>query len=70
MAKANEEQAAVDVPAEFEITLDEFCTRQSRNDKRVELIGAFFHVETVAGRVKGTESTYAGRYAAFANQPV
>lgn len=71
MATANKEQTASgETPAEFEITLDEFCTRQSRSDNRVELIGAFHHEEIAAGRVKDTESAYAKRYVAFANKPV
>jgi hypothetical protein len=74
MAKANEDQAAVAAsvgvtPSEFQVTLTEFCTRQSKGDKRVELIGAFHHVETSAGRMKDKESAYAARYAAFASQP-
>lgn len=75
MATAKNDQSAVDTAAaesvaEFEVTLNEFCTRQSATDRRVELIGAFHHVESVAGRVKDLQSAYAKRFADFANQPV
>lgn len=55
---------------EFALTLEEFCTRLSAGDKRVELIGAFAHTEAVAGRTKDTETAYAARYADFINKPV
>lgn len=57
-------------PAEQELTLDEFCTRLSAADKRVELIGAFHFVETRAQRFKDAESSYRARFTAFANKPV
>lgn len=66
---AKEEKAAPQEPSEFPLTLDEFCSRLSVSDKRVELIGAFAHTETVAGRLKDTESAYAGRFGEFINQP-
>lgn len=56
--------------SEFPLTLDEFCTRLSATDNRVELIGAFFHVETAAGTVKDTHSVFASRFTAFATKPV
>ncbi|SDY39224.1 hypothetical protein [Nitrosomonas sp. Nm58] len=51
------------------VTLDEFCTRLSGTDKRVEMIGAFNHVEKKAGRVKDTEESFRSRFDAFINQP-
>nr|WP_281719990.1 hypothetical protein [Nitrosomonas nitrosa] len=51
------------------ITLDEFCTRLSATDKRVEMIGAFNHVEKKAGRIKDTDENYRSRFDAFVNQP-
>lgn len=57
------------VPSDFPVTLDEFCTRLSLADKRVELIGAFHSTEKAAKRVRDTESNYAARFSAFINQP-
>jgi hypothetical protein len=54
---------------EQELTLQEFCIRLSTTDRRVEMIGAFEHVERLAGRAKDTETAYAGRYSAFCNKP-
>lgn len=71
MAKnASESQTVGESPTEFQVTLEEFCTRISKTDRRVELIGAFHHVEKAAGRVKDAESAFAARFADFANQPV
>lgn len=66
---AKEAAAVVAEPTEFPLTLDEFCSRLSTTDKRVELIGAFHHGEKVAGRSKDAESAYAARFAEFVNQP-
>jgi hypothetical protein len=52
------------------ITLDEFCMRLSKTDKRVEMIGAFNYVETQAGRFKDAEQNYQTRFQAFVNKPV
>lgn len=52
------------------ITLDEFCTRHSKTDRRVELIGAFHFDETRSGRTKDLEDKYLARFEAFATQPV
>lgn len=54
---------------EFPITAEEFCTRLSVTDRRVELIGAFFHQEQVAGRQRDTHGAFAARFDAFARQP-
>lgn len=51
------------------LSLDEFCRRLSVKDRRVELIGGFFTVETQKGRVHDTAENFAARYAAFLNQP-
>lgn len=56
--------------AGFELTLDEFCTRLSNTDKRVELIGGFAHSERAAGTIKDTEPAFKARFAAFATKPV
>lgn len=52
------------------VTLNEFCTRLSNTDRRVELIGGFHFTETRAGRNKDTESNYQARYTAFLTKPV
>jgi len=67
MAKAN--PVAQDA-SETEVTLNEFCTALSANDKRVELIGGFNSVETKAGRLKDTEVNFRARFTAFVNKPV
>lgn len=63
------QQAAPEVITDYALSLHEFCTRASATDRRVELIGGFEHAERVAGRLKDTESAYAKRLVAFANQP-
>lgn len=62
-------QSAPSEQAEFEQTITEFCLAQSKTDKRVELLSAFHHVETVAGHHKALPSVFAARYAEFANAP-
>lgn len=62
--------AATNAAAPEQLTLDEFCTRLSKDDKRVELIGGFYHSETAAGRIKDAESEFQARFAAFATKPV
>ena len=52
------------------ITLDEFCQRLSRTDKRVELIAGFHADESSGGRLKDAEDQYLARFAAFINKPV
>jgi len=74
MAKATQpEEVAVPEqltePSEFALTLEEFCSRLSATDKRVELIGAFAHAETRAGRNKGLASEYEARFRAFVTKP-
>ena len=54
---------------EFPLTIEEFCARLSKTDRRVELIGGFYAVESAAGRVKDLESAFAARYTKFINQP-
>lgn len=66
---AKETSEAV-VPAADSLTLDEFCTRLSSSDKRVELIGGFYSVEKSAGRIKDLESAFQSRFIAFATKPV
>ena len=54
----------------YPLTLDEFCQRLSTTDRRVELIGAFEHMEKRAGHLKDIETAYRSRYEKFVNQPV
>lgn len=51
------------------LSIDEYCTRASATDKRVEMLGAFALVERKAGRLKDTADAYAKRYQAFITQP-
>lgn len=53
----------------FPLSLDEFCSRLSQTDRRVELIGGFHADELAAGRVKDTEEAFAVRFIKFINQP-
>lgn len=53
----------------FPITLQEFCTRISVNDKRVELIGAFYTTQIAAGVTSATQADFAAKLEDFANQP-
>lgn len=68
MAKENVAPEVTE-PSEFPLTLDEFCSRLSVSDKRVELIGAFHTTEKAAGRSKDVESAYKARFTAFIKQP-
>lgn len=61
--------AAADAAPDIALTLDEFCTRLSARDRRVELIGAFASTERRAGVVKDVESAFAARFAAFCTAP-
>jgi hypothetical protein len=53
----------------FPLSLDEFCSRLSQTDRRVELIGGFHHSERAAGHSNDTEAAFAARYVAFCNAP-
>lgn len=53
----------------FALTLDEFCSQQSKSDKRVALIGGFHATEKAAGRVKDTAKAFAARFDNFIKQP-
>jgi len=52
-----------------ELTVNEFCARLSAKISKPELIGAFAHVERVAGRVKDSEAAFEARFDLFVNQP-
>ncbi len=57
-------------PQQDETSLQEWCANTSATDRRVEMLGAFFSMETQAGRGKATPEVFAERYAAFANRPL
>lgn len=70
MAKAQTQASTQATDAnEFPVTLDEFCARLSADDKRVELIAAFHHDETAAGRLRDLEGLYHSRFADLATRP-
>lgn len=71
MAKAQEQAETRPQPLKpaDAITLDEFCTRLSATDRRVEMIGAFNHDEKKAGRIKDAEGNYRSRFDAFVKKP-
>jgi alpha-beta hydrolase superfamily lysophospholipase len=62
-------KATASPPAAFRLPLDEFCTRLSAEDKRVEMIGAFHHQESAAGRKADTHAAFLARFTAFCSQP-
>jgi hypothetical protein len=69
MPETSAESATPAQPDEA-MTLQEFCTRLSITDRRVEMIGGFHSDETRNGRVKDTEANFNARYMAFVNKPV
>lgn len=68
MAKSSPVQS--DLSSAEPMTLQEFCILLSNSDRRVELIAAFNHTETLSGRIKDTAVEYQTRFNAFANKPV
>lgn len=62
--------AETPAPMPEKVTIEEFCTRLSLVDKRVELIAGFEYTERSAGRIKDVESEYQSRFTAFATKPV
>lgn len=69
VADAPKGKAAVPVVDNFDLTLDEFCRRQSSKKVGPELIGGFFHAQTVVGNLKNSEAAYLAAFDVFANQP-
>lgn len=70
MAKDNE---LVSEPAEvaaFPLSLEEWCSDRSLIDKRVELIGGFYHTERAAGNLNDTPDAFAQRYELFRTSPL
>lgn len=62
--------AIADAQAPDEMLLEEFCSRLSGNDKRVELVNGFYFDEKQAGHIKGTEVDFKSRFDEFVNKPV
>jgi len=56
-------------PETFDLTVEEYCARESARGAAVELLGGFHSDETVNGRVKDSEANFAARFAAFAVRP-
>lgn len=52
-----------------QVTLNEFCIRLSKKEKRVELIGGFEFEERNAKRLKDTEENYSARFQDFIKKP-
>ena len=65
---ASAAQAAAE-PGAFQVSIDEFCTRLSSGDNRVEMIGAFHAQEKSAGRKSDTEAAYKARFIKFCGAP-
>lgn len=66
-AEAPAQAAPVEAPART--TLEEFCTLLSKDDRRVEMIGAFAFMERRAKRTQDTPAAYKQRYEAFCTAP-
>lgn len=65
-----EDLKPADAPPEtFDLTVDEFCTRTSSTDRRVELLAGFRADEVRNGRIKDSEANFASRFLAFAARP-
>lgn len=62
--------AAEAVPEQHPMTLEEWVRDHSRTSTQVELINAFFRMETLGGRTLATPAEFAQRLAAFAARPV
>lgn len=70
VGSTGKETQASDAAESYPVTIDEFCRRLSRSDRRVELIGAFHADEKRHARVKDMEANYRSRFDIFAKRPV
>lgn len=52
------------------LTLEEFCARLSKSDKRVELIGGFFADAKKRGHRKDYDVGFLRAFEAYASRPV
>lgn len=60
---------SLETPQEIPLSLDEFCQRFSKVDRRTVLLGAFHFEMRRAGRLVDTESEYRAAFAAFVVAP-
>ena len=67
MNNKNEGLGSAAAVAATRVSIDEFCTRASIADTRVELLSAFAAREKGAGRVLDTEDAFAGRLKEFSS---
>jgi len=57
-------------PTTFPMTAEEFCADKSAVDKRVELIGGFYHFVTVTKKVrKATRAVFEKYFQEFLTRP-
>ncbi len=64
------EKPPVNPPDEFTVSLNEFCIRLSKTDKRVEMIGGFHHSMTKEGTTSGKTVFYQQAYTKFTTAPI
>lgn len=69
MAKATTKEPQIAEQDEFLLPIEEFCASLSKDDRRVELIGAFHSHEKLAGNLKNTRTSFQAHYDAFINAP-
>lgn len=62
--------AATAAPDSFPVSLDEFCQRHSKVERSVELLAAFHHTETAAGRGQDMHGAFEARLQTFRTRPV
>ena len=53
----------------YPLSLDEFCARLSKTDRRVELIGGFHLAMRERGMLRDTDSAYRRAFAEFLRRP-
>ena len=51
------------------LTIEEFCSRLSESDRRVELISGFCSTEKSNGVISDQSTNFSARYLAFVNKP-
>jgi hypothetical protein len=51
------------------LSLEEYCLRRSRTDRRVEMLGAFESDARRNGHLRDTEPGFDARFTAFCNKP-
>lgn len=55
---------------EFQLPLDEFCTRLSATDKRVEMISGFHSFMKRGGQTVATQTVFEAAFRDFATRPM